>query len=85
MNVNSRPAVTNLTEKNKIDLIRQLTSHTGFDAMFYQMLGDPEIRTQAEAFDKLCDLYREVVSREPNYKNFESYRVARDRRMKRRK
>lgn len=60
--------------------IRMVTTE-GFDAVYWETL--QELGTsQAETFDILNELFEKYFGHK-RYSNFESYRVSRDRRMKR--
>ena len=62
---------------NPIDLL----TPRGFDKAFSKLLNDPTIATQQKAFEILNDIYKSSFKRN-RYSNFESYRKARNFRLK---
>jgi hypothetical protein len=59
----------------------QLISVSGFDNAFTKLLGEDSISTHAEAFRILNEIYLKEF-KQARYKNFDSYRVARAKRMR---
>lgn len=68
--------------KNPKPPATRLITAKGFDNAFTTLLSDPRLTTQCAAYDQLETEYFNYFGRR-RYSNFDSYRQARNRRLKR--
>lgn len=69
-----------MEQETKIPL--HLLTTSGFDAEFFQLLGKDEVKTMEDAYLILEKKYAHAFGK-TRYSNYESYRKARDYRLKR--